>query len=49
MGFFKNAKGKNDFITEIENKVEHEKAKLQDFKDRMKLLNDAMDIMRVHS
>jgi predicted DNA-binding protein YlxM (UPF0122 family) len=49
MGFFKNAKGKNDFITEIENKVEHEKAKLKDFKDRMKLLSDAMDSMRVSS
>lgn len=47
IGFFKNAKGKNDFITEIENKIEAEKNKLKDFKDRMKLLNDALESMKV--
>lgn len=47
MGFFKNAKGKNDFMQEIENKISNEKNKLNDFKERLKLVNEAIDSMRV--
>lgn len=47
MGFFKNAKGKNDFMTEIENKIEVEKNRLNEFKDRLKLVNEAIDSLRV--
>jgi hypothetical protein len=47
MGFFKNAKGKNDFMQEIENKITNEKNKLNEFKERLKLVNEAIDSLRV--
>jgi hypothetical protein len=49
MGFFKNAKGKNDFITELEKKVETEKNKLKDFQIRMTLLKEIIDSSKQHA
>jgi hypothetical protein len=47
MGFFKNVKGKNPMMEEFENKITQEKNKLNDFKARLKLVNEAIDSMRV--
>jgi len=49
MGFFKNAKGKNDFITELEKKIEFEKTKLKDFQTRMNLLKETIDSTKQHA
>lgn len=49
MGFFKNAKGKNDFITELEKKIEVEKNKLKDFQTRMNLLKETIDSTKQHA
>ena len=49
MGFFKNAKGKNDFITELEKKIEFEKSKLKDFQTRMNFLKDTFDSTKQHA
>ncbi len=46
LGFFKSSKGKNDFITEIENKVNVEKAKIADFKTKQKMVNEAIAELR---
>ena len=49
MGFFKNAKGKNDFITELEKKIDFEKNKLKDFQTRMNLLKECIDSTKQHA
>jgi len=49
MGFFKNAKGKNDFITEVEKKIEIEKTKLKDFQTRSQLLKTVMEGAKQHA
>jgi hypothetical protein len=49
MGFFKNAKGKNDFMTELENKIDFEKSKLKDFQIRMNLVKETIDSTKQHA
>ncbi|MDP2388437.1 MAG: DUF349 domain-containing protein [Bacteroidota bacterium] len=49
MGFFKNSKGKSDFMIEIENKIEVEKNKLKEFQQKIKLVNEAIDSLKVSS
>jgi hypothetical protein len=49
MGFFKNAKGKNDFMTELEKKIDFEKSKLKDFQIRMNLVKETIDSIKQHA
>lgn len=46
LGFFKSAKGKNDFMKEIEDKIEAEKAKLKDFESKRKLVLEEQTKLR---
>ena len=46
LGFFKSAKGKNDFMKEIEDKIEAEKAKLKDFEAKRKLIIEEQSKLR---
>lgn len=46
LGFFKSAKGKNDFMKEIEEKIEAEKSKLKDFEAKRKLVIEEQTKLR---
>lgn len=46
LGFFKSAKGKNDFMKEIEDKIEAEKSKLKDFEAKRKLVIEEQTKLR---
>ncbi len=46
LGFFKSAKGKNDFMKEIEDKIEAEKAKLKDFESKRQLVLEEQTKLR---
>lgn len=46
LGFFKSAKGKNDFMKEIEEKIDAEKTKLKDFEAKRKLVLEEQTKLR---
>jgi len=46
LGFFKNSKGKNDLLKEVEQKMENEKQKLGDFIDKRKMVNEELNKLR---
>ncbi len=46
LGFFKSAKGKNDFMKEIEDKIEAEKTKQKDFETKRKLIIEELAKLR---
>lgn len=46
LGFFKNSKGKNDLLTEVQQKIENEKQKLIDFNEKRKIVSEEMNKLR---
>lgn len=46
LGFFKNSKGKNDLLTEVQQKIENEKQKLVDFNEKRKIVSEEMNRLR---
>ncbi|MBS1634959.1 MAG: DUF349 domain-containing protein [Bacteroidetes bacterium] len=46
LGFFKNSKGKNDLLKDVEQKIENEKQKLQDFNEKRKMVSSEMNKLR---
>lgn len=46
LGFFKNSKGKNDLLTEVQQKIENEKQKLADFNEKRKIVSEEMSKLR---
>ncbi len=43
LGFFKNTKGKNNFMIEVEQKIETEKNRIAELKQKYKLITEAMN------
>lgn len=46
LGFFKNAKGDNSFMKEVEEKINAEKSRLQEISDKRKQVNEEINKMR---
>ncbi len=49
LGFFKSSKGKNDLLTEVQQKIEHEKQKLSDFNEKRKLVAEELNKLRAQA
>lgn len=49
LGFFKSSKGKNDLLTEVQQKIEHEKQKLVDFNEKRKLVTEELNKLRAQA
>ena len=48
LGFFKNSKGSNSFMQEIEAKIETEKGKLTELANKRKLINEELGKIRIY-
>ena len=46
MGFFKNSKGSSPFLKEVEDKIDQEKSKLVEIKEKRQMILDEMDKLR---